>query len=141
MGPGRENRSMAEEKNTALTESQLNQIFNAFDKDGSGELDFIEMTMFVKELKKMGKENVEIGKILEKWDKNGDKAVDFTEFKARMTEYLVEYPEGKDILTCAALKKYNQAHVANRAEKSVLPWALGGAALVAVAAFTFMKFK
>ena len=63
---------------------------------------------------KGGKPNVALNveKICAKWDRDGNKKVSFAEFKARMSEYLVNHPEGKKVLHSAAVEKSSQNDLA-----------------------------
>ena len=58
------------------------------------------------ELKKKGdKDKLAAEKIIAVWDTDKSGAVDFAAFSTRMTEYLKKHPEGRDILTGAAMEK------------------------------------
>ena len=58
-------------------------------------------------LKKKGdNEELNVEKILNLWDRDHSGTVDFAEFKARMSDYLKKFPEGKHILHSAAMEKH-----------------------------------
>jgi len=137
---GLSNATAAKASDTFLSDADIMRIFAAFDKNGDGMLEISELLYFIKELKNKDKLNVE--KILKKWDPSGDKQVTQDEFKQRMNEYVVQLPEGKDILKSAALSKYQAGHVGELPSAGPSPLLVGAAiAAVAVAAFAFYRSR
>lgn len=64
---------------------KLNQVFDSYDKDGNGVLDVNEFTAM---LRHNGKKHVDASQVLDtlvKFDKNGDRKVDFKEFLESMS--------------------------------------------------------
>jgi len=95
----------------SMTDEELKRVFAAFDSNDDGRLDIAELLHFIKALKKKDSK-LDLEKIMAQWDENKDGQVEFNEFKTRMSKYLEKFPEGKDILTSAALEKLTNGTMA-----------------------------